>query len=394
MDSIIYLAFRYVLYHRFKTTILIFCVSLSIFLPLAGKSVLDDVEGEMRARAVDTPFVIGAKGSQFDLALHALYLDIKPPETISYSAFRFVRKAKPGFILPIYRAHVVRENKPVVGTDLSYFDFRGLELAEGKLFSRIGHCVIGSRVAQELDVSVGDQLISKPENDMNLAGATPVKMDIVGILEYTGSSDDDAVFTDIKTTWVIDGLGHGHDDLEHEKDENLFLDKDEHMATANQGVLPYIEITDENVGTIHFHGDPDDFPITAILLHPADDKSATLLEGAIKRQDELLLQMVEPKLVIESLVAKILKVKSLFDLGSLVILIVTILFLVLNTVLSMRLRQREMTTLFKMGCGRFTIFGLFFWEYTIVLLISLIVSLSATFLAANYLKEIVMTAIR
>ena len=394
MDSIFYLAIRYVLFHRFKSLILILCVTFSIYLPVTGKAVLDNLESELRARAIETPYVIGAKGSQFDLALHALYLDVESPQTIGYTSYRFARKQKPGLLIPIYRVHQVQEGKPIVGTDLSYFDMRGLDVEQGKMFARIGHCVIGADVAKELDLGVGDKLISKPENDVNLAGATPVKMEIVGVLKRAGTADDQAVFTDIKTTWIIDGLGHGHQDVEHEDDKNLFLDKDEHMATVNKGVVPYIEITDENVSTIHFHGDPNEFPLTAILLLPRNEKSATMLQSEIVNDAESVLQMIEPKNVVDQLVTRILKVKSLFDLATLTIIVVTILFLVLNIALSIRLRKREMVTMFKIGSGRFTILGLYFSEYLIIILTSLLIAMGLAFGTVSFLQEWVVQIIR
>lgn len=394
MDSIIYLALKYILYHRFKSLILILCVTLSIFLPLAGKSVLDNLESELRARAIETPYVIGARGSQFDLVLHSLYLDVNATETIRYGDYRTVRDAKAGFAIPIYRTHAVQEDVPVVGIGLEYFKFRQLQLAQGIWFSRIGHCVVGSNVARKLKLDLESKLISKPENDVNLAGATPVLMQVVGIMKPSGTSDDDAVFTDLKTTWVIDGLGHGHQDLQHEQDANLFLDKDAHSATVNKGVLPYIEITDDNISSVHFHGDPNDFPLTAIILRPQDEKSATMLQGRLETDDQSQLQMVQPSSVIEQLIEKILKVKLLFDLATVAIITVTVLFLVLNTLLSIRLRQREMTTMFKIGCGRFTIFGLYFWEYMAVILIGLLLALCLTFATVSFLQGLILQAIR
>ena len=394
MDSLFYLALRYILFHRLKSSILVLCVSLSIFLPLVGKTVLDNVEVELRSRARSTPYVVGAKGSRFDLTLHALYLDVAPPETIDYAVYRMMREAKPGNVIAIYRNHVIQDGLPLVGIGLEYFEFRQLELDSGKWFGRIGHCVIGSEVAKRLQIGVGDKVLSKPGNDVNLAGATPVKMEVTGILKPAGSSDDGAVFTDLKTAWVIDGLGHGHQDIEKEHDPNLFLERKENAATVNQGVVPYIEITDENVSTIHFHGDTNTFPLTAVLLDPRDEKSATLLKSRIENDPASGLQMVRPETVIGQLLSRILKVKTLFDVGSVTLLATTLLFLVLNTVLSIRLRKREMTTLYKIGCGRLAIFGLFLSEYLIIFLVSLLLASAMTWVSVDWLQAVVLRAIR
>ncbi|MDB4756575.1 ABC transporter permease [Mariniblastus sp.] len=392
MDSLIYLAGRYVIHHWFKSVILILCLTLSIFLPLAGRAVLKNLEDELQARANATPLVIGAKGSRFDLALHTLYFDVQPGETIPYSVNRFVIESEFAWAIPIYSRHVSQNRIPIVGTSLGYFEFRQLRLEEGSLFSRIGQCVIGSDVAKSSQKGVGDFLLTTPETDVNIAGINPIKMQITGVLTANGTSDDQAIFTDLKTTWIIDGLGHGHQDIEEEDNPNLFLDKTDKMATVNKGVVPYIEITDDNLGSFHFHGKLEDFPITAVICDPNNEKAATRLEGRINTLEKL--QIVAPSSVIRNLMKKILQVKSLFDIATIAIFAVTTLFLVLNTLLSIRLRSREMMTMYKMGCGRFTIFGLYAWEYIIVLLASLLLALLLSMLLVGTLQQAVLEVVR
>ena len=77
----------------------------------------------------------------------------------------------------------------------------------------LGEAVLGAAAARGLGVVAGDSIISSPENVFDLAGVYPLKMKVVGILEPTFTADDSAVFVDIKTAWIIGGLGHGHQDL-------------------------------------------------------------------------------------------------------------------------------------------------------------------------------------
>ena len=192
-----------------------------------------------------------------------------------------------------------------------------MRLEEGSLFSRIGQCVIGSDVAKSSQKGVGDFLLTTPETDVNIAGINPIKMQITGVLTANGTSDDQAIFTDLKTTWIIDGLGHGHQDIEEEDNPNLFLDKTDKMATVNKGVVPYIEITDDNLGSFHFHGKLEDFPITAVICDPNNEKAATRLEGRINTLEKL--QIVAPSSVIRNLMKKILQVKSRFEIATIAI---------------------------------------------------------------------------
>ena len=125
---------------------------------------------------------------------------------------------------------------------------------------------------------------------------------------------------------------------------------------------------------------------------PNNEKAATRLEGRINTLEKL--QIVAPSSVIRNLMKKILQVKSLFDIATIAIFAVTTLFLVLNTLLSIRLRSREMMTMYKMGCGRFTIFGLYAWEYIIVLLASLLLALLLSMLLVGTLQQAVLEVVR
>ena len=43
--------------------------------------------------------------------------------------------------------------------------------------------------------------------------------------------------------------------------------------------MHYNEITEDNVASFHFHGDPATFPITSVIAVPNDAKASTVLQG-------------------------------------------------------------------------------------------------------------------
>ncbi|MCP4817154.1 MAG: hypothetical protein GY888_31960, partial [Planctomycetaceae bacterium] len=63
-------------------------------------------------------------------------------------------------------------------------------------------------------------------------------------------------------------------------------------------------------------------------------------------------------------------VKTFFDLNAILIAIATLFLLILVLVLSQRLRQREMQTMFKLGCSRGTMLLLQLSELAILFLFS------------------------
>lgn len=380
-----FLARQYIGCHKLKTLILVACIGLTAYLPAALHLLIDRFQSELLSRAKATPLVVGSKGSRFDLALHALYFDAEVPGTVAMRDAEQI--AESGFATPIpllirFRAR----GFPIVGTSLDYFDFRNLQVDVGGPFSRLGDCVLGANVARQLNLRPGDFLLSDPDNVFDIAGSYPLKMRVAGILRTAYSPDDNAVFVDVKTAWIIHGFGHGHQDLADEEDRELVLDRSEEKVVASAAVVQYTQITDDNIESFHFHGDTADFPLTAVIADPRDTKSATLLSGRYL-DDDARAQILVPADVVDELMEMVFRVKRFFDIGSLLVGLVTTMFVTLVILLSLRLRAGEMETMFRLGCSRFTIFRLQAAELTLVVAVSLLVAGALALTTARFAPQ-------
>ncbi len=370
MNGTLKLALKYIVYNQFKSLILIGCIFLTALLPIAIKLLLWQFNEKILARADATPVVIGATGSRLDLALHALYFKTQSPADIRMGETTRIRESGLANPIPIISKFTARKY-PIVGTTVDYFEFRQLQLKAGTLFAMLGECVLGASVAEALRLRIGDQLLSDRENVLDIAGLYPLKMRVAGILARSHSADDHAVFVDLKTVWVIAGLGHGHQDLANETDAGKILARTDSRIIASAAVLPFTEVTAENLESFHFHGDLEQFPLTAIIAIPPDIKSKTLLEGQYDVGDQAL-QFVRPSETVRELMEMVFQIKLFFDANAILIAISTLLLLVLVVMLSLRLRQREMQTMFKIGCSRGTIAMLQCWELAIVFAIAMV----------------------
>ncbi|MEE8573387.1 MAG: ABC transporter permease, partial [Gemmatimonadota bacterium] len=212
MRDTLYLALRYLAFHRVKTAILVAAITLIVFLPVGLRVIVNQSSQQLTARAEATPLVIGAKGSPTELTLNTLYFSSDVPARTTHATAAEVTETGLAHAIPMYVRFRVRD-RPIVGTTLEYFEFRGLRIVEGRQLAILGEAVLGSRAAERLGVGPGDYVISSPESVFDIAGVYPLRMPVVGVLEFSDSADDDAVFVDVKTTWVIEGLGHGHQDL-------------------------------------------------------------------------------------------------------------------------------------------------------------------------------------
>lgn len=381
-----YIAWRYLKFNAIRSVILIACVSLITFVPAALQLLLNNSEQQLISRAASTPLILGAKGSELDLTMNSLYFDNGSVEFISMLDVQEIEAEQLALVIPLYKRFKAR-SYPVIGTTIDYFDYRNLHLESGRWMGVLGETVIGSKVARTLNLKVGDTIVTSPENLFDLAGVYPLKMHIVGILAPSFSADDLALFSDLKTTWVIQGLGHGHQDLAEIKDQTVILKRSDDNLVANAKLMQFSEITAENIDGFHFHGDLSAYPLTAAITLPYDHKSEAILRG--RYQENALLSLVRPKQVIEGLLDSIFKIKQLMDSVIGLITGTTLLALLLVFLLSLRLRERELKTIYKLGCSQLTILKLLVSEILLIVFFSLLVCTSLLFFVELYSDDLV-----
>lgn len=377
MSDAFYLAWRYLAYHRWKSLLLVLSVALIVAVPLAMERLLAASEERLAARAEATPLVVGAKGSALDLMMSTLYFTDDAPEPISIAGSDAIWDSGLSSAIPLY-VRFKAEGAPIVGATLDYFDFRGLEIAEGRGLAVLGEAVLGARVAERLGLRPGDALISSPENLFDIAGVYPLKMSVVGVLRPTGGPDDRAVFVDLKTAWVIEGVGHGHEDVIEEG------------AVANveaaASLVRYAEITPENIDSFHFHGDPSAYPITAVIAVPNDARSGAILQGRYL-DPESAEQIARPSVVMAGLVETVFSVKRLIDVVLAVFAVAAAIAIALVVYLSLQLRASEIATISKLGCRRGMIARLMAAEIGIVLALAIALAGVALAAAAPFADE-------
>jgi putative ABC transport system permease protein len=368
MGDLLYLSGQYIRHHKLKLGVLIFAITLVGWLPIAAQIIVDQTANQLMARADSTPIVIGARGSPLELSLGSLYFSTRTPETLNYAELEKVAATGLATGIPLYyRFH--SQHHPIVGTTPDYLDYRKLRIRTGRPVALLGEAVIGSKVADELQLIVGDAVISSPESVFDIAGVYPLKMPVVGILEPAFSPDDNAIFVDIKTSWVIQGLGHGHQDLTNKKALGQILKKDGDNLVANASVKQYNEITADNIDSFHFHGENNLRPISAIIPRTADDKATALLIGRYQQERDDV-QIVRSQKVISELLDTVFTVRDYIVAGIAVVAVATAIVALLVFFLSLRLRRGERFTLARIGASREQIIFLMATEVVTVILVS------------------------
>jgi putative ABC transport system permease protein len=368
-SGILFLGLRYLSRNRGKTILLVAAFTLVWLLPSGIGVIVSNVEAQLRARALDTPLVLGQAGSPLELVFNSLYFTKPEIATLTLRDVESVSESGLANAIPLYARYSAGGSR-IVGTSLDYFDYRGFVFADGRNLLRLGECVVGSTVAEKAGLQVGDAVISTPETLFDLAGAYPLKMTVVGILSPTGSPDDQAIFVDLKTSWIIEGLGHGHvEAAKLSDDQKIASPSGDGAVRLNASVVEYNEITSETAADFHFHGDIEDYPVTAAIVVPTDAKNQALIKG--RYTEKAGLQIISPEAEMDELFATVFSVQRVVVRLLLVIGLATMAIGALVFLLSNRLRTEEFRHLRHLGADPLTLTALVVFEAGFVILTSL-----------------------
>ncbi|MCB9898415.1 MAG: hypothetical protein H6825_10460 [Planctomycetes bacterium] len=384
MKGLPLLALRSVVHHRTQSIILVLCLAVTLTIPAGVALGLRAYESALVARADATPLVAGARGYRFDLVLAALAFRRADQPSITWGDARALGRDGEALVIPLHLMHTAR-GRPLVGTGPEYFELRGLHAARGTLPLVLGEAVLGADVSDELGLDVGDTITSDPTGLYDVASPGSLTMHVSGVLSRSGTADDHAVFVDVHTAWVVDGLLHGHAEATA-VDPKLLLGRDAEHVAVGPALVEEQEVTERNLASFHLHGDPDACPLSALLLVPRDRKAATLLSARLGDDDRLV--VLRPRDVVDELLAYVLRIEALVD-GLLWSLgLATLLLVGLVLLLSVRLRRGEIATLRHLGAAPSTVVRLLALEVALLVLAALSLSGAVLAVGAAWLPDL------
>ncbi len=349
MRGALFIAIRHIRANLFQSAILIGCFALTAGLPLATSLLLDRYEQSLRQRAVDTPLVMGARGSRFDLVLTTTHFRRAPVPQVRFGVIDEINAMRLGIAIPMNTEYSARGH-PLVGTSPEYRELRRLRVAAGTWPLALGEAILGASVAEKEKLDVGDTIYSDQMEAFDISRPPAIRLRVAGVLERAGTSDDDAVIVDIATSWLLSGIIHGHDNPREIRDTRMILQRNESHVAVSGAMIEYNEVTEESVAAYHLHANPKDLPLTSVIIVPRDAKSATILTTQVNLSRTE--QMVVPSRVIDELLSYVLRIKSVIDAVSVVLIVVSVLLMGLIVMFSARSREREWLTMHRIGCDR------------------------------------------
>lgn len=277
----LWLAWRSLRHRPGQAAVIVLGVSFALAAPRFTARASEVVEALLMARAETSPILLGAKGAPVELTLAGLFFTGRPQDPTPYAAVAEARRW--GEAAPLVVRHSAG-GAPVVGTSVEYLERRGLTVEEGRRFAVLGEVVAGASVAARAGLKPGDQLRSDGVSLSDLSAAAPLLLQVVGVLAPTGGPDDGALFTDVRTTWALDGALHGHGAA---TPETLATEDDDGQA-LNSAVMLAEEAALESLSGFHLHGATADQPVSAVLIWPKDNKARDQLLGEVALHPRLM----------------------------------------------------------------------------------------------------------
>ena len=367
--------------------LLAFGVGIISLLLLLEKQVTEKFDRNIK----DIDFVLGAKGSPMQLILANVYHVDAPTGNINMEdAKKIVKNPMVKEAIPLAYGDNY-EKWRIVGTTFKYPEHYEAELQEGRIFSAAFEVTLGSKVAKETGLKVGDKFTSVHGFDKAAEGGEDVHhhdnpFTVVGILKSNSSALDNLILTPIESVWMVHE-GHDHENEEMGTStgsgtlENGEMGKrengeiDEHSADANpkSGIRNQESVTGAELMKIQAGEslEPKDTrEVTAYLIKKRNPMAAMMLANAVKNTN---MQLADPAIEMNRLTQGFGIGISAMKAIAIVIMVLSFISVFISLYNSLKERKYELALLRTMGGSKATLFRLILQEGLILVIIGYII---------------------
>jgi putative ABC transport system permease protein len=191
--------------------------ALSIILLMASVAIItllilleEQFEKKFSDNIAGTSMVLGAQGSPLQLILSAIYQVDAPTGNINYDQAKvlmhspMVKEAVPLAFGDNYKGY------RIVGTEPVFFSHYKAKIAQGAIFTKDFDVVVGSDVAQKMNLKIGDKFFGShgdaAEGEVHESHAYVV----TGITAPSGKVMDNLIICNIPSVWEMHE-GHAHE---------------------------------------------------------------------------------------------------------------------------------------------------------------------------------------
>lgn len=234
---------------------------------------------EREARGID--LVVGAKGSPLQLILSSVFHIDQPTGNVPYSSLALLRRDPAvARAVPLALGDNFRGFR-IVGTDASFAELYGTQVAQGEAFDAPLEVVLGAKVAEQTGAGLGQKFVGShglSDDDGGEQGHDHAPFEVVGILQPTGTVVDRLIVTSYESVWDVHGIEHDHDGDHDEADEHDHEGHEEESHDHEEApTSPILQATSSGP-------QPD---LTALLVTYRNASGAIRIPSLINRQTEM-----------------------------------------------------------------------------------------------------------
>ena len=280
-------------------------------------------------RGID--MVVGAKGSPLQLILSAVYQIDNPTGNISLAeANKLKRHPLIKYSIPLSYGDSYKGFR-IVGTDSLYLSHYKTTFADGEVWNRSMDVVLGSSVAEKLNLKLGAHFHGNHGFDDGGHAHEEAHYNVVGILEPTGTVADRLILTATESVWDI----HNHSDEEHDHDHD--------HATCD-----------------HDHAEDAPSEITALLVKFKSPMGIMQVPRMVNEKTSM--QAALPAIEINRLYSLMGVGFTTLQIIGMVIMCIAALSVFISLLNSLKERKYELALMRSLGASPFKLFGLIVQE--------------------------------
>jgi putative ABC transport system permease protein len=238
------LAWKNIWFKPLNTVLSVILLSSSVAIITTLILVEKQFEEKFSSNIEDVDLVLGAQGSPLQLILSSVYQVDAPTGNINYDSAKvwmnnpYVEKAIPLAFGDNYRGY------KILGTTHDYLTKYKTKVSDGRLYDKNFEVVVGSEIAQKLNISVGDEFFGSHGDAAEGEVHENYAYKVVGIASQTGKVVDNLILCTIPTVWQ---MHHEHEENPAHGEEGHVHVEGEHEHEHEEADLtleePNMEIT-------------------------------------------------------------------------------------------------------------------------------------------------------
>jgi putative ABC transport system permease protein len=360
-----------------------FAMGLGVALVVTVLVIHSIIDQSFKRGTIGCNFIVGGKGSQYQLVLNTIFHVERPLGNIPYKYMEELQNRYSIAIdnmVPLCMGHDYK-TYPAIATSQDYFDkltYRDdvhFEFEQGGNFrdENFFEAVVGSKAAQWLGLSLGDEIepvapgeAKTSSNGKDSHGHPDFK--IVGILKPTGTANDRAIFINIEGFWRCPA----HETQPAEASKAAL---ESEKTAENKPDVSHDEASNEHAHEHEHDLEHINREVSAILVCTNPDPKKIALTAKIAAMMELeinkgpIAQAVSPGRVLITLLETIVgKIQMILLILAVLVVVEAGIGIMVSMYNSMSDRKHDIAIMRALGASRFTVM-------TIILLESILLAL-------------------